>query len=426
MSDVGQAVAKQAEQEPNILPLTQASLAMANAASFSQNNDSVMRMMNDSSTKLGSKYASSNFLNELPRQFQPQATRTTPRRRTPRNPEEYLLSQGITDPQGYLSKGYYVGSMLDLSQFAKPALDSHNVESKADENHPSSSSSSSVNAFQKKSQKSFFIDSNSIKRRNSVHETSLSMANLNFMSNTEMPFDSKSTSRNQKYYRTLNNYSKARSMTTNIVNAQNQYDERLNDGSNGSSATGSDSSSSPTPSMQQKIAYRSGSNGLGPLMSAVSKMENLSTISPSSTKTLNTFLEHRYNNEDEYDDYEYLERNLGAEPLNSSFNQRSKKDINTTTNTNVTDYYTDESNSCHNDEILSNQFIQHMGNGSFLAKNCHPIVTPNKLASNQTHRHNHQNSQVVNNWDHTSLASTNSIYSGWYFFARKKEKLIVH
>lgn len=429
VSDVGQATPKQPEAEPNILPLTQASLAMANAASsFSQNNDSVMRMITDSNSKLGSKYASSNYLSDLPRQFQPQATRTTPRRRTPRNPEEYLLSQGITDPQGYLSKGYYVGSMLDLSQFAKPAQSSELTETKADEHQPSSSSSSSMNGFQK-SQKSFFLQANNnVKRRNSVHETSLSMANLNFMANADTcSFDSKTTSRNQKYYRALNNYSKMRSMTANIVHGPGQYDEQLNDGSNGSSATGSDSSSSPTPSMQQqKLGYH---GGLGPLMSAVSKMENLSTISPSSTKTLNTFIDNRYHNEDEYDDYEYLERNLGAEPLNSSFNQRNKKDINTTATTNVTDYYTDESNSCHNDDILSNQFIQHqLGKESFLAKNC---LTPNKLtAQNQAHHHHHHHSnsnhQVVNNWDHTSLASTNSIYSGWYFLARKKEKLILN
>ncbi|RNA31310.1 hypothetical protein BpHYR1_017120 [Brachionus plicatilis] len=294
--------------------------------------------------------------------------------------------------------------MLDLSQFAKPSPLCADERPKGDDHQPSSSSSSSMNGFHK-NQKSFFLQSGGIKRRNSVHETSVSMANLDLIGNAAQP---KAASRNQKYYRALNNYSKMRSMTSNIVATQSQYDEQLNDGSNGSSATGSDSSSSPTPSIVQKAAY-SNSCSLGPLMSAVSKMENLSAISPSSNKTVNTFLEHRFANQDDYDDYEYLERNLGAEPLNSSFGQR-KKDSNTTTNTNVTDYYTDESNSCHNEEILAAQFVHHFGNQSFLSKNS-STCKPSAKTMHQVHA-----------WDHTSLASTNSIYSGWLLFLVGKER----
>ncbi|CAF0704892.1 unnamed protein product [Brachionus calyciflorus] len=456
VNEVGQAVTQQ--QEPQILPLTQASLAMANAASassFNGNNEAVMRMnlLNESS-KLGSKYASSNYLNDFTRnQFQPQQTRTTPRRRTPRNAEEFLLSQGITDPEGYLSKGFYVGSMLDLSKFSKPVENSQNLQNnmskqEIDLQNPSSSSSSSMNNFQK-NQKSFFLDHNGIKRRNSVHETtSMSMANLNYIGTGEHMFDNSTmksnSNKSQNYYRALSNYNKMRSMTTNIIHDNNtnyeDHSDQINDGStNGSSATGSDSSSSPTPSMQQKINFHH-SNGttLGPLMSAVSKMDNLSVISPSSSKTMNNYLDQRFNNEDDYDDYEYLERNLGAEPLNSSFNQQRKKQ-DTTTTTNVTDYYTDESNSCHNDDVLSNQFMQQFTNQeNFLNNKKNMSLAPNNNNNNITNNlninnkninklgngnknnmqmninnnHHHQVNNNNNNWDHTSLASTNSIYSG--------------
>lgn len=472
----------------------------------------MMRMtLLNNANKLSSKYASSNYLNDYSSnqcQLQPQQTRTTPRRRTPRNAEEFLMAAGIVDTETYLSKGYYVGSMLNLSEFTLNANMSvnqanalNNMQQEQQEQqeanadllqNPSSSSSSSINGF-KNHQKPYFLEPSSIsnanlKRRNSIHETtSLSLANLAYLNENESNIISKgnnSLSSNQ-YYRASSNYNKIRAMTTAIVSSnQNQYDDMGNqsdpihgDGnstSNGSSAPGSDSSSSPTPSIQQKMNFSGGGNGggnsLGPLMSAVSKMskmENLSNLSPSSSsnKTMNTFLDQRYfnsnNNDEEFDDYEYLERNLGAEPLNSSYCQSQRKsskmkqgvnDTNTTTNTNVTDYYTDESNSCHNEDFkTSHQFLNmekkyhdfnqsssssvntnsNLVNGSknsALAQAQNGINYNGSGNGNNANLNPNSNNMSVNNnvnannaWDHTSLASTNSLYSGLCIFLKNKK-----
>lgn len=486
-----QEVQQQSTPPQIVLPLTQASLAMANAASTSSfsssimTNDPVMRMnLINNANKLSSKYASSNYLNDYStnKQFQPQQTRTTPRRRTPRNAEEFLLAAGIADPESYLNKGYYVGSMVDLTEFTNKNQNPQQPQSQQQISNsnqvqqtlqnPSSSSSSSI-------QQPYFLEPNNVKRRNSIHETtSLSLANLNYLGNNFMDSNSneqsngtKNSMRNQNYYRNLNNYNKMRSMTTAIVGPNSgQYEDMGNQSdpmhgdagstSNGSTAPSSDSSSSPTPSLQQKMPF---TNTLGPLMSAVSN------LSPASNKTINNFLDQRFfstnnnTNEDEFDDYEYLERNLGAEPLNSSFGRKKKLDTNTTTNTNVTDYYTDESNSCHNEDFkVSSHHFMTMDKkylGDFNQSSSSSVNTTqafhkntslslvhnaanNNINNNNNIKHNNSNinngmangqAQILtnnvntapstlptnNNWDHTSLASTNSIYSGLYFFARK-------
>ena len=125
-----------------VLPLTQASLAMAaysngfpqssrSAINSSNHDDSIMRMtLMNNANKFNSKYASSNYLNDysnrsnlsnsgIMSQPQPQHTRTTPRRRTPRNAEEFLKASGVVDTDTFLNKGYYVGSMFNLNEICK-------------------------------------------------------------------------------------------------------------------------------------------------------------------------------------------------------------------------------------------------------------------------------------------------------------------
>ena len=504
-----------------VLPLTQASLAMANAAAsstssfnnafvnnsraFNHNNteDSMMRMtLLNNANKFNSKYASSQYLNDYssrsPFQQQPQQTRTTPRRRTPRNAQEFLAAAGV-EPQSFLNKGYYVGSMMNLNEFASKSNQQQqsitnqsqniNINTQVNNNllqNPSSSSSSSTNGFKnsKEQDQSSFAN---LKRRNSTHEaTSVSMANLNFMNNNfnasnDHDYANSATNNNNEsmnksnaYYRKNHQYNKNRSATTAILpsSLMSNVNEAHNDGnqsdhqadgsttSNGSSVPGSDSSSSPTPVMQTKNPYQQHAPSLGPLMSAVSKLENDAHMSPLA-KT--NFMEQRYFNgdaEDPYDDYEYLERNLGAEPFTSPLNQIQRKpsnDNNTTSNTNVTDYYTDESNSCHNDDFKQNmnnntnnnnrnnsdyqssnsantsnvssatKINANFNNSNSNNNNNNASLGPSSNSDYNMQQHNQQKLMQTGNgmnvimpvngngWDHTSLASTNSLFSGLIF-----------
>jgi hypothetical protein len=432
-----------------ILPLTQASLALQN----DQSETSSLRNM--SSNKYGSKYASSNYLNETQssqsqqqqhhQKLQPQQTRTTPRRRQPRNAEEFLKAAGIADPDQYLKKDYYAGSMVNLNEIvANPSNPSKSVPNPVDmqqmlyhqqqqqqqqqhQQHQSSSSSSSMTNGQKLS----------LKRRNSIHDTnSISLANLN----SDMP---QPTTGNKAYYRNTAAYTKMRSMTTAIVSNNQSYMEDLvmtdhQSTSNTSSAPVSDSSTSPTPSSQKQQLAQSQQqkqSNLGPLMSACSKMD---AISPRSARS-NQFGE-------DYDDYEYLEHNF-----NSTNPCKKNNDNNTTTNTNVTDYYTDESNSCHNEDFMSqksqqqHQFIlseqkfrayantlNGLVESSFCGSSQHstlgnsskhtPVNTENVNNSHNINNNNNTNTNTnttntlaATNWEHTSLASTNSLFSGLYF-----------
>ena len=131
--------------QPQVVPLTKASLAAAEKQQQQQHqqqqqqqqqefnmnpieSESLMRMtLLNSAGKLASKYASSNFLNSsdfATTTTLPTKTRTTaPRRRTPRNAQEFLQAAGVPDPEAYLTKGYYVGSMLNLSELAPTAPD---------------------------------------------------------------------------------------------------------------------------------------------------------------------------------------------------------------------------------------------------------------------------------------------------------------
>ena len=567
-----------------VLPLTQASLAMANAAASSSSfsngfmsansrnfnanahqanmnaDDSMIRMtLMNNANKFSAKYASSTYLNDygspsrpmsqqhmhaLPQPQQPHQTRTTPRRRTPRNAEEFLKASGVVDTQTFLNKGYYVGSMFNLNEISKNSsvmasntnlAGSHQTNSahhhqnqtnmlhhtenqtnlmhhrdhqtnsshhhqnqtnllhhrQVDHMHnPSSSSSSSTTGFKLhhtdfKSPETHQLMSSKVQRRNSIHDTtSVSLANLNFLNinshsiNEHSPnslnnnnnmnnLDGMSVNSKSSYYRNSSAYNKNRSATTAILPSnlmQNADDRDLStqsdqrdESSNGSSAPGSNSSSSPVPLKQHY--QQSQQPHLGPLMSAVSKLEsesaNLSSSSPSSHK--NEML-HRFEN-DLYDDdeYEYLERNLGAEPFNSPpliMNQQAATKSNletnttatttttTTTNTNVTDYYTDESYSFGNND---DGFKQQQQQQKYLNNdvNTNPSTTTattllNSAANKQmqhqqqqllhSHNHMHQNSPHVptnglntlngNNmlapttWDHTSLASSNSLFSG--------------
>lgn len=529
-----------------VVPLTQATINAFNTNSarfnYNNNNNSSRNVLNDNSTeesmsqlnyscKLQSKYASSNYLNDYNQQQQkmqqqhqqqqqlkqsqqqyPQRTRTTPRRRTPRNAEEFLIAAGVVDTESYLNRGYYVGSMLNLNEFAQSgsisssrSIQAQAVQQQQQQNHhesngvaaaASSSSSSSASGFNNPNNKqinsTFKEQDLQMKRRNSIHDTtSISMANLNFLNNNFSPTSNASnnnastTSSNaktptQSYFR--NGYAKARSNTTAIIglneNAQDENYSNLNNNtnSNGSSAVGSDSSSSPTPNGGQ-LKQQTSKLTLGPLMSAVSKLENVSLNSPKADQRFSSngdnLLTFQSNlNEDEYDDYEYLERNLGAEPAHNitKNNVNIVTTTNTTTNTNVTDYYTDESNSCNNEDfnqftngclnaksnISKNDNLQHyMNEQSPLSINnhssnnsCTTVTSPyqqqhhqlnnfsngNMVSNNnyyynnaahptmqQLHHHHHHhphhqmnNTPSVNNaWDQQSLIS-NNVLSGWF------------
>lgn len=500
-----------------VLPLTQASLAIANAAqasssSFNSNNSrcinnninnsnnnddaSLISRMNllNNSNKYNSRYASSNLLQNDP--MQPQQTRTTPRRRTPRNAEEFLLAAGVVDTESFLNKGYYVGSMLNLNEFTASSsiapsqlnashqmqLQHQQQQQHLQQQHllnPSSSSSSSIhnngggNIPINYKDHNLVHQSMNLKRRNSIHDsTSVSLANLNFLNSNfqqQMPqqgnnstLNRRDTSSNSGYFKNTNHYAKNRSATTAIVNqnydimnGMGQDSGSTTTGGNSSSSSssgsgsGSDSSSSPTPLLSTQQSQVSGSNNskimntstLGPLMSAVSKMDHH-----------HHHHHHRFFSggsvEDEFDDYEYLERNLGADPFSSPIHKQDKSlnnrmnDINTTTNTNVTDYYTDESNSCNNEDFkhpannnINNINLQNnnnnntinQNNNTTLMNNNNNNLNANLTAQNYqfsiTNQNNNNNNNLGlnnnnNNWDHhnhtSSLASSNSIFSGLY------------
>lgn len=481
-----------------VVPLTQATINAfnTNSARFNYNNSTEESMSQlNYSCKLQSKYASSNYLNDFsqnkqpvkqsPQQY-PHRTRTTPRRRTPRNAEEFLLANGVTDTQSFLNKGYYVGSMLNLNEFSNSSTTlnmsrqqpqqiatDNNLQEFSNQNGVavvSSSSSSSASGFNNKSVNNVFKEQDlNMKRRNSIHDTtSVSMANLNFLNNNFSPTSntppvSQTKPITQSYFRQQNggnSYTKARSHTTAIIGLNDNIDENYISNnnnnsntatSNGSSALGSDSSSSPTPNginqkQQSKLT-------LGPLMSAVSKLESGSLNSPAPNKT-NQFifsnntelLTFQQQNLDDYDDYEYLERNLGAEPANSIKNTITTTNT-TTTNTNVTDYYTDESNSCNNEDFnqfnlckLKNEQVAYLNeqsplsinnssnSGATVASPYHQTNTyqqTNQQITNNAYyhqmnqlNHHHQmnanNNQANNGWDHASMISNNSVFSGWF------------
>jgi hypothetical protein len=475
-----------------ILPLTKASLAMANASSSSFNStafinnnhnngsrystincgaESPLNMLNESA-KFQSKYASSTYLNDTASSnsrkiFQPQQTRTTPRRRTPRNAEEYLLANGVDDTKSFMSKGYYVGSMVNLNEYAGkstniPNNNNNQSQNQNEQNTTSSSSSSMQNQSnfklnqqqqqpQSTSPNDILNESfNSVKRRNSIHDTtSVSLANLNFLnSNFSGGHNNFVAEENHHHHKLIkNNYrNKARSNTTAIVltnhnNDGNQSDPSQNgDGSTtgGSSLPGSETSSSPNPLKPSK-------HSLGPLMSAVSKADE-SLLSPSNNNSNNNSNNHTNNKYmlggngsglDDYDDYEYLERNFGAEPsFNNSptTNPRNNKNNDTTTNTNVTDYYTDESS--YNNEDFKNNNKNSKRNNRFGLNIQNTNTNNNNVSFNNNNNNNNINvlkqqqlimqqqqhiqqtpsSQItangMNGWDNGSITSNNSMLSG--------------
>ena len=487
-----------------ILPLTKASLAMANASSSSFNStafvnnnnhnnssrysnlnggaESPLNMLNES-TKFQSKYASSTYLNDTASSnsrkiFQPQQTRTTPRRRTPRNAEEYLLANGVDDTKTFMSKGYYVGSMVNLNEYAGKSTNIPNNQSQNqnEQNTTSSSSSSNFKLGQQQQQPQSTSPNdmlnesfNSVKRRNSIHDTaSVSLANLNFLNSNFSGAHNNNNNlveeenHHQHHKLIKNNYrNKARSNTTAIVltnhNDGNQSDPSQNgDGSTtgGSSMPGSETSSSPNPLKPSK-------HSLGPLMSAVSKADE-SLLSPSNNNSNSNSNNHTNNKYmlggngsglDDYDDYEYLERNFGAEPSFNNFNspptnQRNNKnnDINTTTNTNVTDYYTDES-SYNNEDFKNNNknsnrnnrftlnvqsntnnntnnnnvgFVNNNSNNNI--NNNINVIKQQQIFMQQQHQQHLQIQQQtpspqitangINGWDNGSVTSNNSMLSG--------------
>jgi len=232
--------------------------------------------------------------------------------------------------------------------------------------------------------------------------------------------------------------------------------------------------------------------GLGPLMSAVTKLETDVRLSSPRTNgsgnggALNGFIEQRFFNstqepedDDDFDEYEYLERNLGAEPAfnsNALYDQRRTLETNgNNTNTNVTDYGTDESNSCNNDTennyaqfnssktlcnaeemdvvMTSSNNHNHGGVGSYLNVNYSNSsfsvggITPNSQTNNNNNNNDYFNSNNHNNishqqhqkkmgshlnisnvtkasprqqhgagngWDQASVVSNNSLFSGLF------------
>jgi hypothetical protein len=488
--------------------------AHLSSSSFNNSNDeSSLRL----TSKFNSKYASSNYLNEynlLSRQTSQalQQGHQKPKRRTPRNAQEFLMAAGVADPETFLNKEYYVGSMLNLSEFISgnnPPIAGKNSTSKNSINLNSSMASNEL----------AYVN---LKRRNSMLDsTSVSLANLTFLNNN-FSNNNNNNSNNQTTSNKINGpmpnnniqsgpvgnsitRNKHRSATTAIITLSSSsknselinYDSssmtdenpknknttgHLSDGlnSNGSSSVASDTSSSPTPLLNQKTSTSSAghqyhnqqqtlnsiSNSnqqLGPLMSAVSKAGNESSLlllsSPlsnknssnnninninnnikmaNSNKIVNDYLRNHLveqqrfdplSMDNEYDDYEYLERNFGAEPPGLTTTQTNK--INdTTTNTNVTDYYTDESNSCNNDDFhqhsnnvasgamirqqqkLNNPFVGHFSNASAalvnnvsLNNNINNLINSANTTSSSTPNSNYNN-QFVNGSYMTAVATT--------------------
>ena len=484
-----------------VLPLTQASIALAYPEAMHHGS-----FMSQVSGKFSAKYASSAYLSPQ----QPHVTRTTPRRRTPRNAEEFLKASGVHDTENFLNKGYYVGSMFNLneatvaasssitkastvtpSQVAPPSLNILNAQISSEasphqqqpsqHNPSSSSSSSSTTGFKLGGHETPQLQQqqpdSSIKRRSSLHETtttttSVSLANLNFLNLNSGAFvshdvSSASPTPSTAYYRNQTAYNKSRSHTTTsattaAVNRPNDEHSDQPESSNGaSSATGSDSSSSPLPlkhhhyQQHQHQQQQQQQQHLGPLMSAVSKMGN------ESAHKNHSGYDH-LNDGDDDDDYEYLERNLGAEPpfnsppLLAHHHQHSRNQSQKNNN----DYYTDESYSFgHNDDgfrqhhqqqqnkytnseynVLSNtkhsstpplttttttttlthpSLISGKANGYHSTKSTNNNNNNNATTTTTTMAalHANMNGIVTSNngptaWDHASLASTNSLFSG--------------
>ena len=203
--------------------------------------------------------------------------------------------------------------------------------------------------------------------------------------------------------------------------------------------------------------------GLGPLMSAVTKLESVGMIS-SPRNGLGGFIEHRFFNgaqgadldqdhdqdqdQDDFDEYEYLEKNFGAEPpfsSNALLSQRRSLEggnsnllENTTTNTNVTDYYTDESNSCTNDneyqqfnssktlcnadEALGARHQQQRQqqqqrrplNGQYLSVG--GFEASGNASTTQLNKLSKPSPRAA--WDQASIVSNNSAFSGLYSHAQ--------
>lgn len=358
------------------------------------------------SNKLSSKYASSNFLNESYSSTSQQpfnmisyatARRSngTPRRRTPRNAEEFLLAAGVADPESYLTKGFYVGSMLNLTELSKAS--GNNIPDKA-------------SLMLDQSNSSF----NSLQRRNSVHQENM-MTVLNGTSN-----------RVPKIYNSVANQ---RSATTAILVSNNndsipshpQEDNReleysvirnneiaLISSSNPptSGAVSDSSSASPSSLLHNRAANPSSTNNMGPLMRAVSNLSPAinTKINHTSTTTTTTTSNNSNNEEDlleddEYDDYEYLERNLGAEP--ASIKQMS--------NNNPNNGYMTMEGIKLNSTTIGFSMTQ---NAKMPQKNVNGGVKKTTMVGGNVY------GGGVGTWDLASVNSNNSVVSGWYLTHR--------
>ncbi len=419
---------------PKVVPLTQASLAAAehqqhiqqqshfqHSARYNPESESITRMsILNNANKFSNKYASSTFLSDYSTLQHPQKTRTAPRRRTPRNAEEFLTAAGIPDPDAYLTKGYYVGSMLNLNELVKSSPNDEQPHMEAQfmsQQFPqaagpvSSSSSSSAGGFNTNNSHLNSLhhrqinQNQNIQRRNSIHEaTSISMANLDFLNSN---FTSTSKRNKQQH---------ARSATTAITGETADLHESASTPvttTTGSSAPSSDSSSSPNPLHQRSQQVKHA--GLGPLMSAVTKLETDVRLSSPRTNgsgnggALNGFIEQRFFNstqepedDDDFDEYEYLERNLGAEPAfnsNALYDQRRTLETNgNNTNTNVTDYGTDESNSCNND--TENNYAQFNSSKTL----CNAEEMDVVMTSSNNHNHGGVGSYLNVNYSNSSFS----------------------
>jgi hypothetical protein len=209
-------------------------------------------------------------------------------------------------------------------------------------------------------------------------------------------------------------------------------------------------------------------------MSAVTKLESVGMIS-SPRNGLSGFIEQRFFNgaqgddldhdqdqdQDDFDEYEYLERNFGAEPpfsSNALLSQRRSLEgansnllENTTTNTNVTDYYTDESNSCANDNEyqqfnssktlcdadearhqqqqqqqrrpLNGQYLSGGGDGGAAVNGHHQLQlrvggfqASGNASTTQLNKLSKPSPRA--GWDQASIVSNNSAFSGLYSHAQ--------
>jgi hypothetical protein len=494
-----QKVQQRMNNGPNmILPLTQATLAVATASynnkiinnyhhhnNYNDNFDVQSTCSHLSGNKFQTKYASSAHLNDfnnnyqhnqqtlsrdpfyqqLPKTSARYSTLTTSarRHRTPRNAEEYLQAVGVTDTEYFLNKGFYVGSMLNLNEL----------------NNSSSSYSANNNSNVIRESKNSFINNNktidNFKQRGSVQEaTSISMASLNFLNHFTNNNGTHQNDLNSNIITSpstnINSRSKNynRSNTAGILISQQKQNQNENDSdsstrfsnhhhhhhhhqlidnglvtSHSSSATPSDSSTSPTPPYSN-TKETTKSNSLRPLMSALDKAEHLNSPkqqqqsmnndskvagfiqkhcnvilnSRSGGQSNNNLNNHKDSNDltkipmddPDFDEYEFLERNFGAEPQHQIQNQNNhgtslKKDNNSPLNTNINEYYTDESNSIHNEDngyqIINNR--QQQQQQQSISRR---IIIPSNGNINNRNQ----------TWDRSSLAalSSNSLNSGLF------------